>query len=250
MKKVLICGHRGFPEKYPQNTLPGFRRAIEIGCDRIEYDLHQTADGRLVVCHNPTVDDTSNGHGTIREMTFAELRKLDFGSWKGSQFAGTKIPGFQEVLELANALNPHLFHLVELKVDSPDFAEQVLLELAKWNMAGRFTLVSFHLDLLREMKRRHPDILIHGNPVPANGQFDYEDFRMFDSVGLHRTNITEEVIKGFHSVGTMVDAWPVDTVEEFLRQIDFGADSVTSNNPEVLLAEQNAILGSMEVEER
>lgn len=250
MKRVLICGHRGFPEKYPQNTLPGFRRAIEIGCDRIEYDLHLTADGHLVVCHNPTVDNTSNGHGKISEMTFAELRKLDFGSWKGSQFAGTMIPEFQEVLELANTLNPHLFHLVELKVDSPDFAELVLRELAKWDMAGRFTLVSFHLDLLREMKRRHPDVLIHGNPNPTNGQFNYEDFRMFDSAGLHRSNITAEVIKGFHSVGTMVDAWPVDTAEEFRRQMDFGADSVTSNNPEALLAERDAILGSTKTEER
>ena len=61
MKKIKICGHRGFFEKYPQNTLPSFEAAIKLGCDRIEYDLHLTADGRLAVCHNPTVDSIPLG---------------------------------------------------------------------------------------------------------------------------------------------------------------------------------------------
>lgn len=239
MKKIKICGHRGFFEKYPQNTLPSFEAAIKLGCDRIEYDLHLTADGRLAVCHNPTVDSTSNGTGEIAKMTFAELRKLDFGSWKSERFAGIRIPEFCEVLDLANRLNPQLFHLVELKVDSLDYAEQVLGELFERKMTGRFTLVSFHLDLLRELKKRHREIMVHGNPSTRLKEFNYEDYRIFDSVGIHRDNVTAEVVAGFHSVDTQVDAWPVDTAEEFRRQAAFGVDSVTSNNPELVLAERD-----------
>lgn len=236
MKKIFICGHRGFPAKYPQNTLPSFAGAIEVGCDRIEYDLHWTADRRLVVCHNATVDATSNGTGNIADMTFAEIRKLDFGSWKDERFANTPIPEFRELLELTNARNPQLFHLVELKVDSVEYTEAVLKELEKFNMAGRFTLVSFHLDMLREIKKRHPEVLIHGNPRTSIKEFDYEEYRIFDSVGIRKDNATAEVIAGFHSVNASVDVWPVDTAEEFFVHAANGADSFTSNDPETLIA--------------
>ena len=239
MKKILVCGHRGFALKYPQNTLPSFEGAIAAGCDRIEYDLHWTADRRLVVCHNPTVDSTSNGTGKIAEMTFDEIRKLDFGSWKDARFAGTPIPEFREVLELTNRLNPKLFHLVELKVNSLDYAEHVIRELFRYGMAGRFILVSFHLDLLREIKKRHPDVLVHGNPNTSLKEFDYEDYRIFDWVGIRRDNVTAAIVAGFHSVGTPVDAWPVDTVEEFRLQAANDVDSVTSNDPETVIAERD-----------
>ncbi len=235
MKKIQICGHRGFSAEYPQNTLPSFRAAAELGCDRIEYDLHQTADGHLVVCHNGTVDETSNGSGEIKKMTFEELRKLDFGIRKSEKFAGTVIPEFHEVLDTMNRISPNLFHLIELKVDSVEYAEKVLAELFKRKMTGRFTLVSFHLELLKTLKERHGEILIHGNPPMSQKEFDYEDFRIFDSVGLYIPNVTKEVVQGFHSVGTLVDAWVVDTPEEFRRQAANDVDSVTSNKPKVVL---------------
>lgn len=239
MKKVLVCGHRGFPAKYPQNTLPSFAGAIDAGCERIEYDLHWTADKHLVVCHNPTVDETSNGTGRIDGMTFEEIRKLDFGSWKDKKFANTPIPEFCELLDLTTSRNPDLFHLVELKVDSVEYAEAVLAELARYNMAGKFTLVSFHLDMLREIKKRHPEVLIHGNPRTAIKEFDYEEYRIFDSVGIRYDNLTAEIVAGFHSVDTQVDAWPVDTAEEFRIQCANGVDSVTSNDPETVIAERD-----------
>ena len=242
MKKILICGHRGFPAKYPQNTLSSFAAAIDAGCDRIEYDLHWSADKHLVVCHNATIDETSNGSGRIEEMSFAELRTLDFGSWKGEEFTGTQIPEFCELLELTTSRNPELFHLVELKVNSVDYAEAVLRELARFNMAGKFTLVSFHLDMLREIKQRHPEVLIHGNPRTAIKEFNYEEYRIFDSVGVRYDNLNAEIVAGFHSVNTAVDAWPVDTAEEFNRQFSNGVDSVTSNDPETVIAAQNALL--------
>ena len=242
MKKIIICGHRGFPAKYPQNTLPSFAAAIAVGCERIEYDLHWTADRRLVVCHNPTVDATSDGTGNIADMTFDEIRKLDFGSWKDEKFANTRIPEFCELLELANQLDPELFHLVELKVDSLEYAEAVLKELKKYNMDGRFTLVSFHLDMLREIKKRHPEVLIHGNPSTKLKEFNYEDYRIFDSVGIRQDNVTPEIVAGFHSVDTKVDVWPADTAEDLQTQIANGTDSVTSNDPETVIAAQNALL--------
>lgn len=235
MSKILICAHRGFPEKYPMNTLPSIEAAIKLGCPRIEYDVHWTSDRKIVVCHNATIDDTSNGKGEIASMTFDELRKYDFGSWKAERFAGTVIPSLAEVLDLANKLNPKLLHFVEVKVESVVFAEAVIAELYSHNLKGRFRLNSFHLQLLKEMKKRHPEIMLNGNPDMSLSEFSYEDYRLFDSVGLFRDRVTPEIVQGFHSVGTEVDAWTIDSEEEFLKQLKNGVDSVTSNNPELIV---------------
>lgn len=235
MKRIQICGHRGYPEKYPQNTLVSFEAAIRAGCDRIEYDVHWTRDRHLVICHNATIDETSDGHGAIAEMTWQELQRYDFGSYLSPRFAGVRLPELPELLDLTNQLAPGLFHLVELKINSVEMGEAVLAELFRRRMTGRFTLVSFHLPLLIELKRRHPQIMTHANPDCALTAFVYEDYRPFDSVGLWRERVTPEVAAGFHAVGVAVDAWTVDTAAEFDRQQRNGVDSVTSNCPATII---------------
>ena len=74
-----VVGHRGMPSRYPENTLPSFKAAIEAGVDAIEFDVHPTCDGRLVVTHDDTLERCSNGSGPVHDRTLAELRKLDFG---------------------------------------------------------------------------------------------------------------------------------------------------------------------------
>ena len=75
-----IIAHRGANKKAPQNTLPAFRLAVEEGADGFETDVHLTKDGRAVICHNYTIDATSDGRGAIADYTFDELRLFDFGA--------------------------------------------------------------------------------------------------------------------------------------------------------------------------
>ena len=134
MRKMIVNGHRGFPAKYPENTLISFEKAIELGVDAIEYDLHLTRDGKLVVTHDDEVSRCSNGHGVVEEMTFDELRKLDFGSWKSPEFAGEKIPLFSEVLDLVARKKPGLFQLVEVKRPDVECAKLAMAELKRRNL--------------------------------------------------------------------------------------------------------------------
>lgn len=99
MGKKCLCAHRGFNAVLPENTLPAFAAAISCGAQEIEFDLWPTSDGRLVVCHDPSVDRTSNGSGNICDMTAAEVRSCDAGIKFGEEFVGTKIPFFEEILE-------------------------------------------------------------------------------------------------------------------------------------------------------
>lgn len=98
-KNIYVAGHRGWPDKYPENTMESFKAAEAIGVDQIELDVRVTKDGELVIIHDATVDRTTNGTGLVCEKTLEELKALDAGSHKGEEFKGCQIPTFIEFME-------------------------------------------------------------------------------------------------------------------------------------------------------
>ena len=101
-KPSWIIGHRGYPAKYPENTLAAFEAAIEAGAVMIELDVMLSRDRKVVVIHDATLDRTTNGKGSVADLTLAELKQLDAGSWFDAQFVGQQIPELSEVLDLVN----------------------------------------------------------------------------------------------------------------------------------------------------
>lgn len=95
-----VIGHRGVAAHAPENTLAGFRAARALRCRWIEFDVRLTADGALVVCHDDTLDRTTNGRGRISKMPLAAIRQLDAGDWFGIGFADEPVPTLDEVLTL------------------------------------------------------------------------------------------------------------------------------------------------------
>jgi glycerophosphoryl diester phosphodiesterase len=100
-RHVVAISHRGEHLQRPENTIPAFQEAIRVGADFIEVDVQTTADGKLVLSHDDTVDRCTNGKGRIKEMTFEQVEALDAGIKKGAEYAGTKIPTFDQALDLA-----------------------------------------------------------------------------------------------------------------------------------------------------
>ena len=100
MPQKGLCAHRGAMDTHPENTLAAFREAIRLGAHMIELDVRFTKDSALVILHDPTVDRTTNGHGRIGDLTLAEVKTLDAGSWKDGRFKGEKIPTLKEVLDI------------------------------------------------------------------------------------------------------------------------------------------------------
>ena len=90
---IFVAAHRGWRDRYPENTMAAFKAAMDIGVDQIETDVRITKDGYLVLIHDPTVDRTTNGTGKVRDMTLKELQALDAGD-------GQKIPELWELFEL------------------------------------------------------------------------------------------------------------------------------------------------------
>ena len=111
---LWVAGHRGNPAEAPENTMASFRNAMEAGLDMIELDIQMSGDGELVIMHNLTVDQTTDGTGAIREMTLKEIRSLDAGCRFHEEYRGEKVPLFEEFLELTKEY-PDMLYDFELK---------------------------------------------------------------------------------------------------------------------------------------
>src|SRR5713226_4565274 len=107
---MLVIAHRGASGNAPENTMAAFRKALALGASFIETDLQLSRDARVVAVHDATVNRPTNGEGAVHDMTLAELRRLDAGSWFGSEFAGQRIPTLEEILQFSKK-NDVVFYL-------------------------------------------------------------------------------------------------------------------------------------------
>lgn len=119
--KIIVISHRGEHLHHPENTLPAFQAAIDAGADYFEADIRTTSDGKLVLMHDSSVNRTTNATGKVKEMTFDQIRALDAGAKFSPEFAGTKVPTFDEALELAHGK-------IGVYVDTKDADPQQLVD--------------------------------------------------------------------------------------------------------------------------
>ncbi len=152
-REIKCIAHRGYSATAPENTLPAYILAKELGFNYAECDVAFTKDGVAVLLHDKTIDRTSNGSGAIAELNYEELLQYDFGSWKNSKYAGTKIPTFEEFIALCKEIGLHPY--IEIKNDGTYTQEQVksLVDtVEKYGMEDNCTWISFNLTYLEYVK--------------------------------------------------------------------------------------------------
>lgn len=195
-QKVTLTGHRGWRGKYPENTMLGFRKVLELDIDAIEMDVHMTKDYHIVVCHDPDLSRTTDKHGFIPNMTLEEVRQADAGIKRGEEFKGEKVPTLEEFLELM-ATRPDVKILLELK-DYPeelgDFAyasaELTLSLCRKYGIFGkdRLTVITFSTGICAWLRARYTreDFAIHGfYPKTCMRGYEKDDpYKYYDEVCL------------------------------------------------------------------
>ena len=111
-RSILAIAHRGEHIDHPENTVPAIQAAIDLGFDYAELDIRTTADKKLVLMHDPTVNRMTNGKGQVAKLTLAELRTLNFGKF-GPQFAETRVPTFQQALQAVRGKMGIYVHIKE-----------------------------------------------------------------------------------------------------------------------------------------
>lgn len=160
MMKPWIIAHRGASYVAPENTIAAFRAAHTEGADGIETDVQLTLDGKMVMHHNYSIDANSNGSGLVSQMTEQQLRQFDFGSWKGPEFAGERIPTLEECLESAKD-----FRVINIELKAPlsrdiNYVEQVAAEIRKSGLQEKIIVSAFDHSLLRQLKQLAPEIKV------------------------------------------------------------------------------------------
>jgi len=233
-KQPLVFGHRGAMAYAPMNTLAAFELAATQGADGIELDVHRSRDGYPVIVHDFTVDATSNGTGQVTEMTLAELKALDVGTWFAAEFAGAQVPTLDEVFE---AVGQRLLINVEIKAMSldTDGVEQVVADcIARHNMQRRVIVSSFNPPTLKRFRAQMPDVPVGflyypGAPVDTRlmvADFAYEAYHPYHAV------IDAAVMEEACQRGHFVNTWTVNEATEALRLRDLGVHGIITNVPD------------------
>jgi len=221
---VYVVGHRGAAGVEPENTIRGFRYALELGVDYTECDVHLTKDNQLIVMHDETVDRTTNGTGAIRDLIFTEIRSLDAGN-------GERVPRLTEVLEV---VKDKAILLIELKGEGVE--EQAVQTVKDMQMDEQVVFTSFHLNRIREVKHLDPSLkvgAIFGQPSADTCQQALDVGT--SGIGIYYRNLRRELVEEAHRYGLDVRAWNPDTVSEMQAMINLGVDGVGSNRPDLLI---------------
>ncbi|WP_342515035.1 glycerophosphodiester phosphodiesterase [Sporosarcina sp. FSL K6-1522] len=154
-----IYAHRGSSGTHPENTLAAFREAAHLPIAGVEFDIHLTKDGELVVIHDESIHRTSNGSGFVKDLTLAELKTYDFGSWFAPNFQDERIPTLQEVLECFS--NTHHRLNIELKSDIFPYdgmIEKVVDIIEAMQLHRRVILSSFDHSAIQKVKQLAPHL--------------------------------------------------------------------------------------------
>lgn len=248
---TAIFAHRGASTVAAENTIEAFSQAISLGADGIELDVQRTQDGVIVVCHDETLNRTSNGFGKLADMTYAELTKLDFTA--GEDFkdkpwyaSSAKIPTLVEVLELIKPTSLALN--IELKNSEepyPGMENQVVQLVIEAKLADRVIYSSFNHDsikLLSELGVQSELALLTNWFFPKATQRVKEA----GATGLHPTikvPTFSRTAKKCVEEKIAVRAWTPDSITDLKRCFELGVDAVITNEVSRALDVRKLVLG-------
>ncbi len=249
--QLLAIAHRGGAGVWPENTLFAFRNATKMGVDALEFDVHATGDGELVVIHDATVDRTTDGSGRVDEMTWEALRKLDAGyRWTaddGASFPfrgmGLRVPLLDEVL---NSL-PDTPMIIELK-DVSDAARVRFSEaIAQSPFPERKVIASFQAESVKYIRDNNPGI------ATSSTAGEVLRFWVLNSLRLgfafvpggetmqvpprfqDLTLVSTRFVSGAHRHNMDVYVWTINEEAEMKRHVDHGVDGIITDYPDLLL---------------
>lgn len=226
-RKPLIVAHRGGADLGMENSLSCIEKGIATGADMVEIDVHLTSDGQVVVCHDPTIDRTTNGEGKIEELTLSQIRLYRLVDKNGAPSDET-IPTLQEVLQLIHGRCGLLLEIKKKKDQYVGIERKVVDLLEEYDMMSHTVIQSFNDPVLEEIHRLKPDIRIERlSFVPPRNLDKYPDVASFNTCSWFTR---KAFVNRAHRHGKEVKIW---TVNKLGRASRLPADGFITNNPEL-----------------
>ncbi|WP_405489368.1 glycerophosphodiester phosphodiesterase [Streptomyces sp. NBC_00096] len=236
-RETRVIAHRGASHEYPEHTIGAYRQAIDDGADALECDVRLTADHRLVCVHDRRVERTSDGRGVVSEMTYEELRALDFGAWKGAAHAGARVLLFEDLLREALAAPYPVGLAVETKHPTRAggrLEAELVRMLRKYGLAdgsaGRVEVMSFSRSALTRLHRLAPGLpavyLTERRVHPLR-----PPYATHAGPGIDLVRQDPGLVGRLKAKGLRVRVWTVDEPEDLELCVRLGVDTVITNRP-------------------
>jgi len=223
---MLKVGHRGACGTTPENTLTAFKKAIALGADGVELDVHLCKSGELIVIHDDTVDRTTNGHGAVAELTLAEIRVLRIEG-------GEHVPTLEEALDVITGA----YCFIEIKHPGAALAvARLIAHRVKqgWPM-DRLWLISFHHGALTDALKAFPSLYTGASfeKLTVTSAQQAHDLGA-RAIMPHHGPLTHERIDQAQALGLKVICWTVNEPSDITRLQRLGVDGIMSDYPERL----------------
>lgn len=230
---IEIIGHRGARFEAPENTLEGFRHALALGLTTVEFDVHTTADGELVVIHDATVDRTTDGTGTVNRLTLAEIKSLDASSVHCLWPKPVRVPTLAEVLETLREM-PNLE--IEIKTDSPERLDhvvpRVIEHIRSFDRGAGTYITSFDPYAIELAQRLAPEIQrgFIGDYSLEPTWYLAKQFQV-SKVGINLRHATPHLVERAKSAGYRTAGWPCNDEDAVRKVKACGFDEVCTDAP-------------------
>ncbi|MHB1194015.1 MAG: glycerophosphodiester phosphodiesterase [Longimicrobiales bacterium] len=245
---VEIIAHRGYSARAPENTLAALEAALKAGADAVEFDVSTAACGTPVLFHDPMLSRTTNGVGPLRRRTLEQLKTLDAGKWFSPDFAGTRIPTFDESLRALKGRIGRVYAEVKGFRELEDTDRMVRLARDA-GMLGEVVFISLNWTLLDRMRGQEAGLSI-GYVVDEAAELDQAVQRAAGDTAamVHvRSDLlaaVPAVLARLRQQGTGVVVWTVDDPAEAARFLSMGVGRITTNQVGALLDWKRSLPGA------
>ncbi|MBR3816840.1 MAG: glycerophosphodiester phosphodiesterase [Clostridia bacterium] len=232
-----IFAHRGFSGKYPENTMLAFQKAVEIGVDGIELDVHLTKDNEIVIIHDEDIKRTCDGEGLVKDMTLEELRKFDASATFRGVYGFCGIPTLREYFELVK--DTPIITNIELKTgvyEYPTIEKRVIDMVREYGLSDKIIFSSFNHFTVKRCEEIAPEIkrgFLTGDWIYDFGKYTAE--RNVQCCHPWHVSLSEEVIKEMHEAGCEINTWTVNEYADIEKLSKWGVDSLIGNFPDRMI---------------
>lgn len=245
-QRVEITAHRGDARQHPENTLSAIQGAIEAGADYAEIDVHETADGAIVLLHDDDLMRMAGDPRKVWDLTLAEIRQVDVGRRFSPAHAGERVPTLDEAIKLARGkikLN------IELKFRGKNrrLAGAVARLIDREHFESECVVASLTYDGLIEAKRHNPRIRTVAVVTFAVGDMNQLSA---DILSVNRRFLTHRLVRSAQTLGKDVYVWTVNDPRNMVKLIELGVTNIITNEPRLLAGIRHERENLNEVERR
>ncbi len=243
-KKSKIFAHRGYSGKYPENTMLSFKQAAYYQADGIELDVHMTKDYHLVVCHDETIQRTSNGNGTIKNMTLNELKQYRYDKGFEHLEAGkdeVTIPTLDEVMDWITGTN--LLLNIEIKNNIYEYKgiiERVVHLIDEYQCLNQVIVSSFNHYTIRQVKLLNEEIIC--GFLTFSNILDIDNYCKNNGVEYYHPayfTLRSNEITALQVAGIGINPYTLNTKEEIQQALQDNLNCIITNEVELGVALKN-----------